>query len=58
MRQSPGNVDETIKFFKLSEGTREILLKARPGECILNQDGRVTAIKVEMTDFEKEFVTT
>ena len=45
-------------FFKLSEGTKEFLLKAQTGEAILNLSGKVRAVNIEMTDFEKEFITT
>lgn len=58
MKQSSGSVDEICNFFKLSEGTKEFLLKAQTGEAILNLSGRVTAVNIEMTDFEKEFITT
>ena len=37
---------------------RDILLKARPGECILIRAGEVRAVKIEMTEFESKFVTT
>ncbi len=58
MKQSSGSVDEICDFFKLSEGTKEFLLKAQTGEAILNLSGKVTAVNIEMTDFEKEFITT
>lgn len=35
LKQAIGSIDETIKFFKLPSGTKEILTKARAGECIL-----------------------
>lgn len=58
LKQSIGNIDEIMKFFKLPVGAREILLKARPGECILIRGGDVRAIKIDMTKFESEFITT
>ena len=47
-----------LKFFKLPSGVKEILTKARPGECILIRGGDVRAIKIDMTKFESEFITT
>ena len=47
-----------MKFFKLPLGAKEILMKARPGESILIRGGEVRAIKIDMTQFESEFITT
>lgn len=47
-----------MKFFKLPSGTKEILIKARPGECILIRGGDIRAIKIDMTKYESEFITT
>ncbi|MBP3254983.1 MAG: ATP-binding protein [Clostridia bacterium] len=58
LKQSVGSIDEIMKFFKLPSGTKEILTKARPGECILIRGGDVRAIKIDMTKFESEFITT
>ena len=58
LKQSSGNLREITKFFNLANGTEDFLMSARPGECILNLNGNVTAVKFEMTNFEKEFVTT
>ena len=58
MKQSSGNLSEITKFFNLAKGTEDFLMSARPGECILNLNGNVTAIKFDITDFEKDFVTT
>ena len=57
-KQPLGSIDEIMTFFKLPSGTRNILLNAKPGECILIRANTVRAVKVEMTDFESEFVTT
>lgn len=57
-KQSVGSIDEVMKFFKLPSGARDILLKARPGECVLIRAGEVRAVKIEMTEFESKFVTT
>ena len=57
-KQSIGSIDEVMKFFKLPSGAKDILLKARPGECILIRAGEVRAVKIEMTEFESKFVTT
>lgn len=58
LKQPVGNIDEIMKFFKLPSGAKEILTKARPGECILVRGGDVRAIKIDMTKFESEFITT
>lgn len=58
MKQSTGNLSEITNFFNLAKGTEDFLMSARPGECILNLNGNVTAIKFDMTDFEEGFVTT
>ncbi len=58
LKQSIGCIDEIMKFFKLPSGVKEILTKARPGECILLRGGDVRAIKIDMTKFESEFITT
>lgn len=58
MKQSSGNLSEITDFFNLAKGTEDFLISARPGECILNLNGNVTAIKFDITDFENNFVTT
>lgn len=58
LKQSIGSIDEIMKFFKLPSGTKEILTKARPGECILMRGGDIRAIKIDITEFESEFITT
>ena len=58
LKQSIGSIDEIMKFFKLPSGAKEILIKARPGECILIRGGDVRAIKIDMTKFESEFIST
>ena len=58
LKQSIGSIDEIMKFFKLPSGTKDILTKARPGECILIRGGEVRAIKIDMTKFESKFITT
>lgn len=56
LKQSIGSIEEIMKFFKLPSGAKEILTKARPGECILIRGGEIRAIKVDMTKFESEFI--
>ncbi len=56
MKQSAISVDKVIEYFKLSEGTREFLLKARPGEAILNMEGNISAIAIEVLNKEKEML--
>ena len=58
LKQPVGNIEEIMSFFKLPSGAREILVNARPGECILVRGGDVRAIKIDMTKFESEFITT
>lgn len=58
LKQSSGSIDEIMKFFKLPSGAKEILTKARAGECLLVKGGDVRAIKIDMTKFESEFITT
>ena len=58
LKQSIGSIDETMKFFKLPSGTKEILTKANPGECILIKGGEIRALKIDMTKYESEFITT
>jgi len=58
LKQSIGSIDEIMKFFKLPSGAKEILIKARPGECILIRGGDVRAIKIDMTKYESEFIST
>ena len=45
-KQSPGSVDEVVKFFNLSEGTKNFLTAASPGQCIISLNNTVTAIGV------------
>lgn len=56
MKQSPVSVDKVIEFFKLSDGTKDFLLKARPGEALLNMGGSTSAIAIEMLEKEKEML--
>jgi len=58
LKQSIGSIDEVMKFFKLPSGTKEILTKARAGECIVIKGGEIRAIKIDMTNFESKFITT
>ena len=58
LKQSLGSIDEIMKFFKLPEGVKNILLRARPGECILIKGGEIRAIKIDMTKYESKFITT
>lgn len=57
-KQSPGSVDAVVDFFNLSEGTKDFLTVANPGECIMSLNNSVTAIKFEVPNFEKQFVFT
>lgn len=57
-KQSSGSVDEVVDFFNLSEGTKNFLTTANPGECVISLNNNVTAIKFVITDYEKGFVFT
>ena len=57
-KQSPGSVDEVVKFFNLSEGTKNFLTAASPGKCIISLNNTVTAIKFIITKYEENFVFT
>ena len=57
-KQSPGSVDDVVHFFNLSEGTKNFLTNANPGECVVSLNNSVTAIKFVITDYEKEFIYT
>lgn len=37
---------------------RSFCLKLGTGEGILNLSGKVTAVNIEMTEFERQFITT
>lgn len=57
-KQSTGSVDDVVNFFNLSEGSKNFLTTANPGECVISLNNSVTAIKFVITDYEKEFVFT
>lgn len=58
LKQSIGSIEDIMKFFKLPNGAREILIKARQGECIVVRANIVRALKIDMTKFESEFIKT
>ena len=39
-------------------GTKNFLMTANPGECVISLNSSVTAIKFVITDYEKKFVFT
>lgn len=57
-KQSPGSVDSVVEFFNLSEGTKDFLTTASPGQCVVSLNNSVTAIKFVITEYEKKFVFT
>ena len=57
-KQSPGSVDEVVDFFNLSEGTKNFLTAATPGQCVISLNNTVTAIKFIITKYEEPFVFT
>ena len=57
-KQNSGNVDEIVDFFHLAEGTKQFLTTASPGECVMNINNNITAIKFIVTEYEKNFVFT
>ena len=56
MKQSPMSVEQILEYYKLSSGTREFLLKAKPGEAILYLEGTISAISIETLDKEEEML--
>ena len=56
MKQSPISVDKVVDYFKLSNGTKDFLLRARPGEALLNMEGTVSAIVIEVLEKEREML--
>lgn len=57
-KQSSSSVDNVVDYFHLSNGTKDFLTVANPGECIISLNNSVTAIKFEIPDFEKIFIFT
>lgn len=57
-KQNSSSVDDIVNFFHLSEGTKDFLVMSKPGEAIMVLNGSITAIKFEVTPFEKRFVFT
>jgi conjugal transfer ATP-binding protein TraC len=57
-KQSPGSVDDVVNFFNLSEGTKNFLTAATPGQCVISLNNTVTAIKFIITKYEETFVFT
>ncbi len=57
-KQNSSSVDNIVDFFHLSEGTKDFLTISKPGEAIMALNGSITAIKFEVTPFEKGFVFT
>ena len=57
-KQSPGSVDDVVDFFNLSEGTKNFLTAATPGQCVISLNNTVTAIKFIITKYEETFVFT
>ncbi len=57
-KQNSSSVDDIVNFFHLSEGTKEFLTSASPGECVISLNGSITAIKFEVTPYEKNLVFT
>ena len=56
MKQSPISVDKVIDYFKLSAGTRDYLLQARPGDALLDIEGTISAVCIEMLEKEREML--
>ncbi|MEG6569481.1 VirB4 family type IV secretion system protein [Thermoanaerobacterium thermosaccharolyticum] len=58
MRQAPGMVDQTVEFFKLASGVKNLLQTFNPGECILLLNGSTTAVRIIPTQYEWNYVRT
>ena len=57
-KQTPGSVDAVINFFHLSEGIKNFLTTASPGQCVISLNNSVTAIQFVITPYEQQFVFT
>jgi type IV secretory pathway VirB4 component len=58
MRQHPGTVEQTIKFFSLASGVKNLLQTFNPGECIVSLNGSTTAVKITPTEYEWDYIKT
>lgn len=58
MRQHPNSVEKIVDAFRLSSGCIQLLETFRPGECIFSLNGATTAIRIEPTIYEWNYVTT
>ena len=47
-----------MDFFNLSEGTKNFLTAATPGQCVISLNNTATAIKFIITKYEEAFVFT
>ena len=58
LRQLPKTAKHAIDYFDLADGSIELLKTFSSGECILNLQNHVTAIRVEPIPYEWEYITT
>jgi type IV secretory pathway VirB4 component len=58
MRQHPGTVEQTIEFFSLASGVKNLLQTFNPGECIVSLNGSTTAVKITPTEYEWDYIKT
>lgn len=58
LKQSTGSVDTVKEYFRLSEGAKEFLLRAAPGQAILNFGGRIASVEVGLMDYEMPYMLT
>lgn len=58
LKQSPSAIDNIQKIFFLSEGEKELLLNASPGEGIFFAGSNHVAIQILASPYENTFITT
>jgi type IV secretory pathway VirB4 component len=58
LRQHDTVIDQVVEAFHLSSGTKDLLGKFAPGECLMSLNGAVTCVRVEPTPFEWPYVNT
>ncbi|MTI84401.1 MAG: DUF87 domain-containing protein [Firmicutes bacterium] len=58
MRQNEAQVSNIVERFSLSDGCKEFIQQARPGECLLKIGSKTTAMQIIPAPFEFELIDT
>jgi len=58
LRQLPKVAEEVVKYFDLADGAAELLKTFGKGECILNLQSFVTAIRIIPLNYEWDYIVT